>query len=397
MNKDSLWDKDFITIFTINFFVAILFNLLIVTIASYAIELFNTSESVAGFTASIFVIGALIGRLVAGPIIGTEGKKVLIVGLFINLVTIVLYLIITNLPLLLINRLIHGFAFGAATTAAATMIAQILPDSRRGEGIGYYSLNITLGQAIGPFLGILLSHYANFTIIFVCAALLAAISLALSFSVIQPVQKTVYPIEENTAKKFQLSNFIEFTAIPIAIVSLVVGIGYSVIGPFLSVYATQIDLVKAASFFFPVYAISILFSRPFSGRLLDTKGANFVIYPSLIIFAAGMLLYSHANHGIILLLAAVLVGLGYGNFHSCAQAMAIKGTPPYRFGSAMATYFLFYETGYGMGPYLFGSLIPCIGWRNLYLIVTIVILADIVFYYFLCGRKEKQSNLGTTM
>ena len=161
MKKESLWTKDFITIFTINFFVAIVFNLLIVTIASYAIEVFHTSANVAGFAASIFVIGALAGRLVAGPIIGTEGKKVLIFGLLISLVTIVLYLIITNLQLLLINRLIHGFAFGAATTATATMIAQILPDSRRGEGIGYYSLNITLGQAIGPFLGILLSHYVT--------------------------------------------------------------------------------------------------------------------------------------------------------------------------------------------------------------------------------------------
>ena len=175
-----------------------------------------------------------------------------------------------------------------------------------------------------------------------------------------------------------------------------VGIGYSVVGPFLSVYAAQINLVKAASFFFPVYAIAILFSRPYSGRLLDAKGANSVIYPSLLIFADGILVYSQASNGIILLLAAVLVGLGYGNFHSCAQAIALKGTQPYRFGSAMATYYLFYESGYGMGPYLFGSLIPYIGWRNLYLIVTIVILADIVFYYFLYGRKEKQSNLSIT-
>ncbi len=86
------------------------------------------------------------------------------------------------------------------------------------------------------------------------------------------------------------------------------------------------------------------------------KGANIVVYPCLFIFAIGMLLFSQADHGITLLLAGAIIGLGYGNFLSCAQAISIKEAPPHRLGLATATYFIFLDVGFGIGPYLFGFL-----------------------------------------
>jgi MFS family permease len=158
---------------------------------------------------------------------------------------------------------------------------------------------------------------------------------------------------------------------------------------FLSFYSESINLVTAGSYFFLIYAIVILLSRPFTGRLMDTKGANIIVYPSLIIFAIGMTLFSQASSGIILLLAAALIGLGYGNFNSIAQALAIKVTPNHRLGLATSTYFIFYDFGLGVGPYLLGFLVPVFGYRHLFLSMVIVILISIVLYYFLHGRKDK--------
>src|SRR5699024_3590650 len=84
---------------------------------------------------------------------------------------------------------------------------------------------------------------------------------------------------------------------------------------------------QSYSFFFLVYAVVVLLTRPFTGKLMDLKGANIISYPGLLLFAAGMLLLAIANSGVIFLLAAVLIGLGYGNFQSCTQAIAIKLTP----------------------------------------------------------------------
>jgi MFS family permease len=388
MTKERLWTKDFITVSVINFLIYLIYLLLMVTMTSYAIDKFHASTGIAGLVASIFVIGVLIGRLGTGRIIGDTGsKRVLIVGAFFFIITSALYFAAINLPLLIIMRLLHGIAYGVASTAAGTIIAQIIPQSRRGEGIGYYSMTTIVAMAVGPFIGIFLIQHADFKMIFIVTSILAVISLAISFAVSEPIYKSPRQDQVKAVKSFQISNFLEFKAIPISIVGLIIVFSYSGILTFISLYANQIQLEEAASFFFLVYAIAILVSRPFSGRLFDVKGANVVIYPCLFIFAIGMLLLSQATHGITLLLAGILIGLGYGNFLSCAQAISIKATPPYRLGLATSTFFIFLDLGVGVGPYIFGLLVPFSGYRGLYLMMVFMIIATIILYYFLHGRK----------
>jgi MFS family permease len=223
--------------------------------------------------------------------------------------------------------------------------------------------------------------------IFIFTSILAVISFAISFVVSEPTYELPRQDQVKAVKSFQISNFLEFKAIPISIIILVIGFSYSGVLTFISLYTKQIHLEEAASFYFLVYAITVFLSRPFSGRLFDIRGANFVVYPCLFIFAMGMLLFSQANQGISLLLAGAIIGFGYGNFISCAQAISIKEVPPHRFGLAISTYFIFVDLGFGVGPYLLGSLVPFTGYRGLYLMMTIVILATIPLYYFLHGRK----------
>ena len=388
MNKERLWTKDFLTVSAINFLVYLIFFILMVTIASYAIDEFHASTSIAGLVSSIFVAGILIGRLVTGRIIEDMGsKRVLILGTLFYIITSALYFVAINLPVLIIIRLLHGIAYGVASTATGTIVAQIIPHSRQGEGIGYYSMSAILATALGPFVGIILMQLVAFKMIFIVTSIFATISFVISFFVSGPTYKTPKQNQVKATKSFNISNFLEFKVIPISIIGLIIGFSYSGVLTFMSVYTKQIHLVEVASFFFLVFAIAILVSRPFSGRLLDVKGENFVIYPCLFIFAMGMLLYSQANHGITLLLAGTLIGLGYGNFISCAQAIAIKAIPFHRLGLATATYFIFIDLGVAIGPYLLGFFVPFTGFRGLYLMMVIVILADIVLYYFLHGRK----------
>jgi len=355
-----------------------------VIMASYAIDKYRASTSIGGLVSGIFIIGILIGRLGTGRIIEDVGsRRVLIVGTMFFIITSALYLAAINLPLLIIIRFLHGFAFGVAGTATGTIAAQIIPHGRHGEGIGYYSMSQILATALGPYLGIVLSQRVNFTMIFLIASIVAAISFAISFVVSEPTHKAPKHDQVKAVKSFQISNFLEFNAIPISIIVLIVGFGYSVVLSFISLYSRQLHLEEVASFFFLVYAITVVVSRPFSGRLLDVRGTNFVVYPCLFIFAIGMFLLSQANYGITLLLSGAIIGLGYGNFLSCGQAISIKSAPPNRFGLATATYYMFLDVGFGTGPYLFGSLVPFTGYRGLYLVIAMVILATIFLYYFL--------------
>jgi len=392
LNEIKLWTKDFVTIAVINAIIFLTHFLLIVTIASYAVDEFHASTDVAGLVAGIFIIGALIGRLGTGRVIeGIGSKKVLLVSTMLFIVTSALYFAAVSMSLLIIIRLLHGIVFGAASTATGTIVAQIIPPSRRGEGIGFYSIGAILAVAVGPFIGIFLIHHANFRMIFVLTSLLAAASFALSFAVNKPVYEK--PVLESAASgRFRLSDFMEYKAIPISLIILIIGFSYSGLLTLISLYAKEIHLEKAASFYFLVYSIAVLVTRPLSGRLMDIKGANFVVYPCLMLYAAGMLIFSQATAGIMLLAAAVLIAMGYGNFFSVAHAVSIRGVPPHRMGLAITTFFIFVDLGFGIGPYLLGALVAVTGYRGLYVIMTLVILATIPIYYVLLGRKENRSH-----
>ncbi len=387
-HHEKLWTKDFVMVSAINFFVFLAHFLLIVTIASFAVEAFQASTGMAGLVAGIFILGALVGRLGTGRFIEDIGsKKVLIVGAIFYIVTSALYFAAVSLSLLLLIRLLHGMAFGAVSTATGTIVAQIIPPGRRGEGIGFYSIGAILAVALGPFIGIFLIHYADFSMIFVFITLLAAVSFILSFAVNKPVYEKPARDSAYRAGRFRLSDFLEVKAIPISIIILVVGFSYSGLLTFIPLYAKEIHLEQAASFYFLAYAVTVLISRPFSGRLMDLKGANYVVYPCLLLYAAGMLLFSQATLGMALLLAAVIIALGYGNFISCAQAISIKDVLPHRMGLATTTYFIFVDLGFGLGPYVLGALVSLTGYRGLYLTMTLVILAVIPLYYFIAGEK----------
>lgn len=389
--KEKLWTKEFMIVSTINFIITLIFFLLMVTIASYAKTEYGASTSTAGLVSSIFIIGSLIGRLGAGRIISDVGtKKTLWAGLLFFAVTSILYFFAFNLSLLIVNRLLQGIAVGIASTANGTIIAQILPKTRKGEGIGYYSLSAILATAVGPFIGILLMKFENgFQWIFALNVMFSIVCLIIyvAVKIDVPINKSNITQEE---KGSFLSKFIEPKAVPISLIALLIGFSYSGVMSFLSFYAEEINLVSAASYFFLIYAIVIIFSRPFTGKLMDTRGANIVAYPCLVIFAVGMFLFSQATAGWMLLVAAAFIGLGYGNFNSIAQTVAVKVTPPHRFGLATSTYFILYDIGLGVGPFLLGFFVPTTGYRPIFVSMIVIILCCVPLYHWLHGRKDKE-------
>ncbi|MGE6486936.1 MFS transporter [Paenisporosarcina sp. NPDC076898] len=391
--RAKLWTKDFILVSSVNFLLTLIFYLLMVTIAVFAVQEYDASTSAAGLITGIFIVGTLFGRLYIGRVIDIIGRKrTLIIGLIFFTLTTFLYFFNLGLPFLMLNRLIHGMALGMASTASGTIVAQIIPATRRGEGIGYFSMSTTLSTAIGPFIGLYMSQITSFQMIFTLSLVLGIVSLIVALFVQVPklavVPKMTDTKSEET-KGFKISNFVEPKALPIAFITMMIAFCYSSILSFINFYAIEINLVETASFFFVVYAVAVLLSRPFTGRLMDEKGANFVMYPAFVIFAAGMLLLSSVTTGITLLIAGALIGLGFGNMQSTTQAVAVKLTAPHRLGLATSTFFIALDAGLGFGPYLLGFIIPVTGYRTLFVILAFIILLTSAFYYFLHGKRDR--------
>lgn len=389
--RTRLWTKDFVIVSSINFFITLIFYLLMVTLAIYAVNELDASTSEAGLISGIFIIGTLIGRLFIGRFIDSIGrKKTLFIGLIFFTLTTILYFVDLGIGFLLVNRLIHGMAMGMASTATGTIVAQIIPPTRKGEGIGYYSMSATLATAIGPFIGLFMAQHTSFQIIFSFCLALGVISLITAFFLYVPALKVTAKVTES--KGFKLSNFIEPKALPISIITLLLAFCYSSVLSFISFYAIEIDLVNTASFFFVVYAVAVLISRPFSGPLMDRKGSNFIMYPAFIIFGVGLLLLSMTTNSFTLLAAGFLIGLGFGNMQSSSQAIAVKLTPPHRMGMATSTFFIMLDAGLGFGPYILGFIIPITGYSTLYVILGVLVILTSVLYHFLHGKKERTAR-----
>lgn len=390
MERERLWTKNFIMISGVNFLLTLVFFLLVVIIGLYAVDSFDATTSQAGLVTGIFIVGTLIGRLFIGGRIERIGRKrTLIIGfLLFNAVTL-LYFIQSTITVLLLTRLLHGISLGIASTAAATIVAYIIPIARRGEGIGYFSMSSTLATAIGPFVGLLLTRYTTFPVIFTICLAVGIVGLLTALLVSVPTLAASKSNEKLEKKRFAITNYLEPKAVPIALVTLFIAFCFSSVLSFMNFYAIEQNLIEAASFFFLVYALSILVSRPFTGRLMDAKGANFVMYPAFGLLAAGLVLLGTANSSFTFLLAASLIGFGFGNMQSCTQAIAVKLTPMHRMGMATSTFFIFLDAGLGFGPYVLGLLLAGVSYSEMYILLGGVAAATVILYYVVYGRREK--------
>ena len=167
---------------------------------------------------------------------------------------------------------------------------------------------------------------------------------------------------------------------------------YTSLLAYLSLYAKEIGLSEVGSFFFSVYAIALLVTRPFTGRWFDKFGENFVTYPMIISLAIGFLLLSQATNGVVFLLSAALIGIGYGTIISNFQAIAIQQSPPNRKALATSTFFITLDLANGVGPYLVGLLIGFMSLRLLYLNVTFWVIICIGIYYVVHGKKAARQR-----
>ncbi|MFR2165826.1 MFS transporter [Lactococcus lactis] len=392
--KEKLWTTTFVVNMLLNFIFYLVFYLPTVVIGTMAMERYHASASIAGILSGIFIVGGFIARLWAGNNMKRLGaKKLLYIGTLIYFLLTFAYFFVHSVVLLLILRLVHGLGFGIAATASGTLAGAIVPSSRRGEGIGYYALSVTLSSAVGPFLSMFLYRTSGFySLIWLSALLLFIALVGIFFIHVEKTTDSSNSVDNKVHKKFAWSNYFEKEALPISLIAFLIGISYSSILSFMDAYARNIHLSEAASFFFLVYAITVLLSRPITGRVFDGFGDNFVMYPTYLFFALGLLLIGFAHSGWMLLLAAIFIGLGYGSFSPFGQAIAIRNSEAHRLGITTSTFFGFMDMGVGFGPFILGMFMPLLGYRNLYFASAILALLIAIIYHFVHGRHAKREN-----
>ncbi|REJ09389.1 MFS transporter [Halobacillus trueperi] len=385
--QPRLWTSSFLNVCASNFLVFLVFYLLFVTMPIYTIESIGVAEGEAGLIITVFLLAAILIRPLSGQWVESFGRKpVVVTALSIFLGSSFLNLWFDAFSALLIVRFIQGIGFGMGTTALGAIAADVVPDQRKGEGLGYFAMSMNFAMVIGPFLGLTLIQNAGFTVMFYVCTALAVMALLTGLIIrvdplAEPAKKSLVP---------SMHNLLEKPVIPIALTGAVMALAYAGVLSFVSVYANQLGLAEAASYFFVVYALVLLVSRPFTGRWFDQYGENVIVIPSILIFGAGMLILSFANTAFVLLLAGGLIGLGWGTLVPSMQTIALKKVPE-RAGSATATFFTIFDIGIGVGSYVVGAIATGIGFSSLYFNSSFVVFGAVVLYILLHGRKVRSN------
>jgi MFS family permease len=374
-------------------FTGFVFYLLMTTLAIYATSKFNASSSIAGLTASIYVLGSLFGRLFTGKYIELVGRRktVYIGGSAFFLVSL-LYLIPVGLPVLLAMRLLHGMTFGIINTALPTIVISYIPDNRKGEGLGFFTISTTLATAIGPFLGVYVLEHYDFSMMFVlCSAFALGTLLFILPMNVTDLTGEMRKTAIRSIEGFHFRAFFEASTMPIASIVLIVGMVYASVTSFITSYASYLNLSYVVSIYFIVYSVFILVGRPLTGKMLDRFGDNVAMIPPIISASIGLVVLSFARGLPAFLVSGALLALGLGTIISVGQAITIKLAPSERMGTATSTYLAFSDIGLGLGPVILGLIIPHAGYSGMYLVGAAVIALDLPMYILVHGRKYRRS------
>lgn len=373
-----LWTKNFITIILVNLVVFFGFQMLMPTLPKY-IKSLGIDNAMIGLISGIFTVSTLIIRPFAGQILDRIGRKqVLWVGLIIFILMVASYSWLPYIGIFLLIRFLHGFGWGASTTASNTIASDIIPKKRFGEGMGYFSLASSIAMATAPGAGLYLLSKYNFRFITYFSAILVFIGLLISFAI---KYQTITKQEPAEAHK----TLYEKTAVYPAIVTFFICVTYGGIVSFMSLYASEKG-IENIGIFFTVYAIFLLLSKPVFGKIIDTYGFDWGVIPGLICILIAMILLSQSSNILLFLITASLYGIGFGATQSSLQTMALVHTTRERFGTANATFYTGFDSGIGFGTMIAGIISSAIGYGYMYLSLGLFVVISFILYLVI-GKK----------
>ncbi|MFI8688207.1 MFS transporter [Rossellomorea sp. NPDC077527] len=387
--EQNIWTRPFFMALLNNFFLFLVFYSLLTILPLYVIDQLHGTEGQAGLATTVFLLSAILIRPFSGKIIEILGKKkTLIISVMLFGVSSFIYFWVHDFYLLMGVRFFHGIWFSIGSTVLVAIAADMIPASRKGEGLGYFAMSMNVAVVVGPFLSLALIRWIPYASLFMGLSWIIVIGFLCTFG----IEVTEDAIKAEVSKRLTLKDLMEVKAIPIALVGFLTSFAYSGIMSFISVYAKSIGLFESVSLFFVVFAAAMLLSRPFTGRLFDQSGPNAVIYPSLFIFAIGLVLLSMTHSVALLLMAGTLIGLGYGALLPSFQTISIQAAPKRRTGHATATFFIFYDLGIAVGSFVLGLVSSELGFPVLYMLCSGVVLVTVAAYKIVTKRRGVAVN-----
>lgn len=378
IKKEKLWNKDYNKAMVTNFAVAFAFYVLTPLLPIYLSEKFGATKDVIGLVLSGYTIAALVFRPFSGYIVDSfNRKKTLVLFMSISLVFYGFYLLAGTLILFTLVRTLHGAPYGASTVANSTIAVDVLPSSRRNEGIGYYGLSNNIATAIAPTIGIFVYKYThNFNILFLIAILFALISVIASSSINIPQKEII-----KNKKKISLDRFFLLRGWFLALNMIFFSFCYGVLSNYVAIYGKEkMGITAGTGTFFTFLSLGLILSRLQGNRSLREGKLLSHALIGIIISTLGYTIFIAFPNSFCFYLSALMVGLGNGHMYPAFQNMFIKVAHHNERGTANSTLLTSWDLGLGIGILVGGVVSEYFSYSAAFWLVSIVHCLGLVFF-----------------
>lgn len=383
--KDKLVTSSYCFILAANFLLYFGFWLLIPVLPFYLSEVFSAGNSTIGIILSCYTVAALCIRPFSGYFLDSFARKPLyLMAYFIFMTMFAGYIIAGSLTLFILFRIIQGVSFGMVTVGGNTVVIDIMPSSRRGEGLGYYGLSNNIAMAVGPMSGLFLHDAGmSFTTIFCCS-----LGSCMAGFVCASLVKTPYkpPVRR---EPISLDRFILLKGIPAGISLLLLSIPYGMTTNYVAMYAKQIGINATTGFFFTFMAIGMAISRIFSGKIVDrgkitqviSTGLYLVVFSFFLLSACVYLIsWNNLLCTVVFFAVALLLGVGFGIMFPAYNTLFVNLAPNSQRGTATSTYLTSWDVGIGIGMLAGGYIAEVSTFDKAYLFGACLTIVSMLYF-----------------
>jgi predicted MFS family arabinose efflux permease len=391
ISKDRLWTKSFILLLVGNLFVFMSFQMLIPTLPPY-IKSLGASGLEIGLVTALFSIGAVVIRPFIGFMLEYRSRKPLVMLGVVSLLLITLLYPLSNVVFVfLLFRLLHGMAWGWSTTVNGTAAVDVIPNSRLGEGMGYFGLSVTLGMIIAPSFGIYLFQVTSFFNLIIFSAVLGLISILLLWIVKYKTPQAVAEIKKDDLTFSYWGSFIEKSGWFPAFITFLASFGYGSVVTFIVIFGEERH-IESIFLFYLMNAIMASVSRPFAGKWFDLHGPVGIVIGCLALSFSGLWVLSLAYSNLMIAIAGSIFGIGFGCLIPTLQSWALQLTPDNKRGVTNGMVFSSIDLGIGLSGLVFGILAQFFNIGTIFQISSFFILLATCFIVFYSRKKVHTSK-----
>ena len=380
--KERVYTRSFIFVFLMEFTLFSVFYMLLPTVPLYIRELGGTQATVGWVIGIAGPIAAFGVPLYGWGVDRWSRKGMVVIGLALNVIGALTMIIVISPLMLLIPTILRRVGSGATGSATRTIILDIAPPSRRGEAMTNFATSHNIAIAFGPAVGLAIYSNLGSTQLFIASAAIMGASALFLIPIKRteqraPARRPGDAEDLATPSGGWVNTFIVREAIVPTLVVLLLSAAYLATTTFVSILGEEREIPNYG-LFFVVYAFVVIAGRLLTGRISDTYGRAIILLPSLVLTVGCMIILALTHSTVGFMVAAFLLGLGFGTGQPMLQAIAADWSPQEKYGRAMAMMMGGFSFGSAAGTVFVGEVSERLDFEAAFLGLALIAIAAII-------------------